>query len=66
MGAHEFRLHLAHFNNLFDLAFRNQATATSYVEPGCNSICSLLLCAAQRNKFDLLTAQLDLELIAGN
>ena len=66
MGAHEFRLHLAHFNNLFDLAFRNQATATSDVEPGWNSICSLLLCAARRNKFDLLTAQLDLELIAGN
>ena len=66
MGAHEFRLHLAHFNNLFDLAFRNQATATSDVEPGWNSICSLLLCAAQRNKFDLLTAQLDLKLIAGN
>ena len=66
MGAHEFRLHLAHFNNLFDLAFRNQATATSDVEPGWNSICSLLLCAAQRNKFDLLTTQLDLELIAWN
>ena len=64
MGAHEFRLHLAHFNNLFDLAFRNQATATSDVEPGWNSICSLLLCAAQRNKFDLLTAELDFELIA--
>ena len=66
MGAHEFRLHLAQFNNLFGLAFRNQATATSDVEPGWNSICSLLLCAAQRNKFDLLTAQLDLELIAWN
>ena len=66
MGAHEFHLHLGHFNTLFGSTVRNQATATSDVESGWNSICSLLLCAAQRNKFDLLTAQLDLELIAGN
>ena len=66
MGAHEFHLHLGHFNTLFGSTVRNQATATSDVEPGWNSICSLLLCAAQRNKFDLLTAQLDLELIAWN
>jgi hypothetical protein len=66
MGAHEFHLHLGHFNTLFGSTVRNQATATSDVESGWNSICSLLLCAAQRNKFDLLTAQLDLKLIAGN
>ena len=66
MGAHEFHLYLAHFNTLFGSTVRNQATATSDVESGWNSICSLLLCAAQRNKFDLLTAQLDLELIAWN
>jgi hypothetical protein len=28
-------------------------------------VCSLLICAAQGNQLDLLTAQLDLELIAG-
>ena len=66
MGANEFHLLLAPFYNLYGLAVRNQATATSDVESGWNSICSLLLCAAQRNKFDLLTAQLDLKLIAGN
>ena len=30
------------------------------------SCCSLLLCAAQGDQLDLLTAQLDLELITGN